>query len=551
MEDDIDTPASRMIRAMSIVSSTVNPSKEREERKPEPEQEMRTYGAVKFENLTSYFRAGSPWFCILVMILFFFGAQVCASYGDYWIANWVITEELRYPAEGVEPKEPNDSFFRLSRETYIYVYAFILSSAVFVTLTRSFIFFTICMRASIRLHDKMFQRITHAPMKFFNTNSSGAILNRFSKDMGSVDEALPAAFIDFAQITLTLIGAMIVISYVSYWMIIPTVTSCALFYFMRVYYIRTSRSLKRLEGLTKTPIFAHLQASLQGLTTIRAFSAQKILISEFDIHQDVHSSVWFMIIGTSRGFGLYLDIVCVAYITVVTYFFLFYGGGERAGGYTGLAITQVLGLIGMFQWGMRQSAELQNELTSVERIIEYCNIEQEAPFHSPNMRGPPKEWPVNPSIKFVNLSMQYSPKEPPVLHALNVTINAREKIGIVGRTGAGKSSLITALFRLAEIEGSILIDNVNTKYIGLHELRRILSIIPQEPVLFTGTMRYNLDPFDEYADYILYQALNTVELDDSVSPEMGGLNSRITKDGENFSVGERQLVSYQIQYRIL
>lgn len=166
-----------------------------------------------------------------------------------------------------------------------------------------------------------------------------------------------------------------------------------------------------------------------------------------------------------------------------------------------MAITQSLTLTLTFQFGMRQWSEMENQMTSVERVKEYIDIQPEA---DKTNKKPPKSWPEEGTIKFDNTSLRYASNEPYVLKNLSFKINSAEKIGIVGRTGAGKSSLIIALFRLAEVEGRILIDNIDTKEIPLSSLRSKISIIPQEPVLFSGTLRKNLDPFDEYEDEVSF-----------------------------------------------
>lgn len=461
------------------------------------------------------------------------------------------------------------SFWDWDRDTCIWVYCAITVATIVITLVRSFSFFSVCMRASISLHDRMFRSITHATMRFFNTNPSGRILNRFSKDMGAIDELLPGAMIDVLQIGLTLIGIIVVVAIVNPWLMIPTVIMAGIFYYLRLIYLATGRSVKRLEGVTRSPVFSHINASIQGLTTIRAFKAEGILQREFDNHQDLHSSAWFMFLATSRAFGYWLDMVCIIYIAIVTLSFLVLGN-ENFGGNVGLAITQSIGLTGMFQWGMRQSTELENQMTSVERVLEYSDLSPEGDLTTGDKGdkvGPTKSttaqsiksvdttstttmttsqmgvhWPEKGELVFNGVYLRYAPTEAPVLRNLNFRIRSMEKIGIVGRTGAGKSSLITALFRLAETEGNIMLDKVDTKSIGLHDLRSKLSIIPQEPVLFSGTMRSNLDPFDEYDDATLWRALADVELKDAVSELAAGLQSVMSEGGSNFSVGQRQLV---------
>jgi ATP-binding cassette subfamily C (CFTR/MRP) protein 4 len=523
-------------------------------------EEQKSTGSVGAQVYLGYFRAGGNCCVIFILFTLFILTQILASISDYFITYWVNIEQEdankimkdtkldttdfnRTTKRDVNTKAADDEtdFWHFSRDTSIYIYSVIIGSLIIITLVRSVTFFTVCMRASTRLHDNMFGSITRATMRFFNTNSAGRILNRFSKDMGSIDELLTSAMIDCLQIGLALLGIIIVVAIVSPWLMIPTVIAGVVFYFLRIFYIRTSRNVKRLEGITRSPVFSHLNASLQGLTTIRAFGAQEILEREFDNHQDLHSAAWFSFISTSRAFGYWLDIVCIIYITLVTFSFLVIGN-EQFGGNVGLAITQAIGLTGMFQWGMRQSTELENQMTSVERVLEYNNIEHESNLESAPDKKPPPSWPEAGKIEFVNIFLRYFPQDPPVLKNLSFTIQSKEKVGIVGRTGAGKSSLINAIFQLTDTQGSIIIDGINISSLGLHDLRSKISIIPQEPVLFSGTMRKNLDPFDDYSDVDLWRALEDVELKDAVADLASGLNSKMSEGGSNFSVGQRQLV---------
>ncbi|KYN44462.1 hypothetical protein ALC56_01160 [Trachymyrmex septentrionalis] len=530
--------------------------------------EMRTVGNVSGKVYTDYFRAGGNWCIIFIVAMLCIIAQFAASGSDFFLAQWINIEEKYYYNLILISKSKNFSlkikyeiferekflFLRmnqtddgigedpnspLTRMQCIYIYSGLIVLTIIITLIRSWTFFWTCMRASMRLHDRMFRSISRATMRFFNTNTSGRVLNRFSKDMGAVDEMLPAAFIDCLQIGIALLGIIIVVATANVWLLIPTVLIGIVFYYMRIFYLATSRSVKRLEGITRSPVFAHLSATLQGLSTIRAFGAEAILTKEFDNYQDIHSSAWYIFISTSRAFGFWLDVFCVLYITLVTLSFLVldnYSQGSMDGGFVGLAITQSIGLTGMFQWGMRQSAELENQMTSVERILEYNKVDSEPPLESAPDKKPKSEWPQEGKIEFKNLFLRYAPLEPPVLKNLNFVIFPREKIGIVGRTGAGKSSLIQALFRLSDMDGLIEIDEVDTSQIGLHDLRSKISIIPQEPFLFSGSLRRNLDPFDSYMDEPLWRALEEVELKEI------GLEAHINEGGSNLSVGQRQLV---------
>lgn len=361
-------------------------------------------------------------------------------------------------------------------------------------------------------------------------------------DMGQVDEVLPAVMLDCIQIFLTMTGVICVLCIANPWYLINTFAMLLSFHYLRNFYLSTSRDVKRLEAVARSPMYSHFSGTLVGLPTIRAMRAQKVLTAEYDHYQDKHSIGYYTFLSTSRAFGYYLDLFCVLYVVVIILNNFF--NPPNNPGEIGLAITQAMSMTGTVQWGMRQSAELENSMTSVERVIEYRNLKAEGEFTSPANKKPPQSWPETGEIVADDLSLRYvpDPNAPHVLKSLNFIIAPCEKVGIVGRTGAGKSSLINALFRLSYNDGSILIDKRDTEEIGLHDLRSKISIIPQEPVLFSGTVRYNLDPFEQYTDEKLWQALEEVHLKDEISEMPMGLQSTISEGGSNFSVGQRQLV---------
>ncbi|XP_044268715.1 probable multidrug resistance-associated protein lethal(2)03659 [Tribolium madens] len=510
-------------------------------------KEQRGSGNISGKIYKSYMKAGGSFISSSLCVFLFVLAQLGASGTDYFLSFWVNLEQERLETNTtvLANAEFNDTYYKeefrelfFNSENCLYIYTALIIFVIVITLTRSLNFFRFCMKASRNLHDWMFSRVVHTFMRFFNTNPSGRILNRFSKDMGSIDEILPQTVVDTLQIGLIALFVNIVIATVNTWILIPSVIIFGLFYAYRIVFLATSRDLKRMEGTTRSPVFTHMTASLQGLTTIRAFGAQEILRAEFDQHQDLHSSAFYLFMGCNRTFGFWLDIHCVIYIGLVTLSFLFIGT-ETYGGNVGLGITQAITLTGMFQWGMRQWSELENQMTSVERVVEYTEVEVE---HDDATKKPPQDWPTMGIIEFRSVSMRYAAEEPMVLKKLNFKVNSGEKVGIVGRTGAGKSSLISALFRLADIEGAILIDNIDTKQISLECLRSKISIIPQEPVLFSGTLRKNLDPFDEFNDEELWDALEEVELKNAISDLPAGLHSNVSEGGTNFSVGQRQLL---------
>lgn len=262
---------------------------------------------------------------------------------------------------------------------------------------------------------------------------------------------------------------------------------------------------------------------------------------EFHGLQNKNTSALYLYVTSNRAFAFWTDLICVLYILAVTFSFLLIDKNFYSGD-VGLAITQSMTLIIMCQWGMRQTAEMENNMTSVERVIEYAETPSEPALETDPSIKLPESWPSMGRMSFNNLRLRYSEKGDYVLKGLNFSIKPMEKIGIVGRTGAGKSSIIQAIFRLAKNEGLIDIDGYDIENLGLHDLRSRISIIPQDPVLFSGTLRYNLDPFEQKTDEEIWHALEDVKLKPHVKALSGGLSCRMHDGGSNFSMGQRQLV---------
>ncbi|KAK5646550.1 hypothetical protein RI129_005014 [Pyrocoelia pectoralis] len=501
-----------------------------EDADPELQEEKAASGHIKMETYLSYFRLGGGYFVIFLMAAAFVAVQAIANLGDYYVAFWVNKEQ-----DALMPEKN----VTLDRDTIIYTYSGIILATIVISIVQGLVYFAFMMRASINLHDFIFSKISYTIMRFFDINPTGRILNRFSKDMGIIDEYIPLILNDVLKIALYLFGSLVLSSIVNPWFIIPSLVLLVIFYLLRTIYMETSRSVKRIEGITRSPIFNHMAASLCGVSTIRAFSAENILIKEFDNHQDLHSSAWFLFILANRTFGFWIDEICLIFIVFVILCLLFINT-DYYGGDVGLLLSQYIGLVGTLQWGMRQWSELENNMTSVERVLEYTKLDTEP--ERKKIGNLPAKWPQFGKIMFSDLSMRYDPEEEFVLKHLNFTINPSEKVGIVGRTGAGKTSIISALFHLYELDGAIIIDDVDTSKIPLDLLRSTISIIPQEPVLFSGSIRKNLDPFEEYSDDVIWSALDQVKLKDVVAESAAGLNAIVSEGGSNFSIGQRQLV---------
>ncbi|XP_044266058.1 probable multidrug resistance-associated protein lethal(2)03659 isoform X2 [Tribolium madens] len=523
-------------KAKSRQNSECTVEKEEENEEPSIEKEQMKSGSIKGKLYLEYLRAGGGKIMITLLALAFLIGQFIANAGDYYVSYWVNLEQQYSERILNNLTKENETLERLP---IIFTYSGIILGTIIFSVVHSLYFMLYFIIASINLHRISFSSIIKATMRFYNNNPSGRILNRFSKDLGYIDEYIPPVLFDVIEVGLMLIGALFLSFIVDPWLFVPSMILITIFYFLRVVYIRTSRSVKRIEGITRSPIYSHLTASMHGLSTIRAFSAQKILINEFDNFQDNHSAAWFLFIASNRCFGFWLDVICIIFFAVAI-FVLMYFNKSIYGGDIGLIVTQYIMLIGSLQWGMRQWSELENHMVSVERLLEYRSIESEP--ERKQITNLPKEWPQQGRIEFQNVYLKYNLSDPYVLKNLNFIVEPKEKIGIVGRTGAGKSSTITALFQLYPIEGSIIIDGVDTTKLPLEEARSKISIIPQEPVLFSGTMRKNLDPFEEFTDEMLWNALEQVELKDVVSELPAGLHSNVSEGGSNFSVGQRQLV---------
>ncbi|CRL07776.1 CLUMA_CG020730, isoform A [Clunio marinus] len=428
-------------------------------------------------------------------------------------------------------------------ERFVYFYTGgIVALTIFMT-CRSFAFYHMSLRISMNLHDQLFKGVTRAIMFFFHSNSTGRILNRFSKDMGTIDSLLPTVVIDCIIFFLQLFGIVIIVSIVNYWLMIPTLVMFVLFIVLRYLFLKTARDVKRIEAITRSPMFTHTTATLEGLSTIRAFNSQSDMINEYDHHQNVNSSSWFLFVATARGFAFYVDFISSLYITSIIYSFLVLGTKNTIGSNVGLAITQAINLIGMCNWGLRQTAELENQMTSVERVVEYTKLQSERSLETDPriLKTLPKSWPNQGVIQFNEVSFKYSDDADYVLRNLNFIINEKEKVGIVGRTGAGKSSITQAIFQLGIVDGVIAIDGVDINNLGLHTFREKLSIIPQDPILFVGSLRDNLDPLNTRNDDEIWQVLEQVELKEVVK-SLSGLDTKVVDGGSNFSTGQKQLI---------
>ncbi|XP_053601473.1 ATP-binding cassette sub-family C member 4-like [Plodia interpunctella] len=521
-------------------SSTVETEQPKEFEAQKMKEEERQSGNLRWEVVRAYFTSGGNIFFIMFTVFMVLLAAASGASVDYWVSFWSNQMAIYEEGLGGEEMDPglDVQVGPFTTGQYIIIHGCIVVSCILLTHFRVLPFVSLCVSASKNLHNRMFSTMTKGIMRFFDTSSSGRILNRFTKDMGALDEILPRTLLDVFQIYSTLLAILVLNAIALYWTLIPSAVLLICFFFFVKIYMKTAQGVKRLEGTTKSPVFGMVTSSLNGIATIRAAGAQQRLIADFDKHQDLHTAAWNGYLGGGSAFGLYLDTMCLVYLSCVIFVFLFLDFGDAISvGSVGLAVTQSNTLTAMLQHGARMLVEFIAQLTSVERVLEYTRIETEPNLFQGQMTAP-AQWPSAGHIEFQRVFLRYAPDEDPVLKDLNIVFQSGWKVGIVGRTGAGKSSLISALFRFAYIDGTISIDGMDTSLVGRQELRSKISIIPQEPVLFSATIRYNLDPFNIYSDDDLWRALEQVDMKSSIP----SLDFKVTEGGSNFSVGQRQLM---------
>ncbi|KAL0850177.1 hypothetical protein ABMA28_012050 [Loxostege sticticalis] len=541
-EEDSEDPQGKkrpsMLRGVSVKSENEDPELQKEQVLA---AEERAKGNLKWEVVWAYLKSVRSWPILLLALLTLSLTQAAATFTDYWLSMWTnavatYTQSLP-PEEEPDPSLDTDLGW-LANGTYLWIYGGGVLTIILFLQMRIFTFVIACMRASQNIHDMVFGNLIRAVKRFFDTNPSGRVLNRFSKDLGAVDEMLPRSMLETLQMYLSMVGVLTINAIALPWTLIPTVLLVVLFSFMLKYYLKAAQAVRRLEGTTKSPVFSMINSTISGLSTIRCSKSEYRLQNQFDMAQNLHSSAFFTFIGGSSAFGLYIDVLCLVYFGLVLAIFILIDFGDMMPvGTVGVAVSQTMMLTMLLQMAARFTADFLAQMTSVERTLEYTNLPSEKNMEEGPTKPPPT-WPTSGHVVFENVSMKYGPDDPYVLKNLNVQIKDGWKVGVVGRTGAGKSSLISALFRLCDIEGSIKIDGLDTSGIAKKELRSKISIIPQEPVLFSATIRYNLDPFDNYSDDELWRALEQVELKDAIP----ALDYKVSEGGSNFSMGQRQLV---------
>ncbi|KAL6101831.1 abcc2 [Pungitius sinensis] len=493
------------------------------------EKEAMETGKVKFSVYLEYLRAMGWGYTVMVFLVYF--TQNVAFIGqNLWLSDWtndaVDYYNTTYPSWKRDTRVGVFGVLGVAQGLFVFIGTLLLANA--------------SVDASRTLHSRLLNNILRVPMVFFDTTPIGRVVNRFAKDIFTVDEAIPQSFRSWLLCLLGVVGTLFVICLATPFFTIVIIPLTLLYYFVQRFYVATSRQLRRLDSVSRSPIYSHFSETVSGLSVIRAYGHQERFLKHNETIIDENLKSLYPWIVSNRWLAIRLEFLG----NLVVFFAALFAVISRDSldsGLVGLSISYALNVTQTLNWLVRMTSELENNIVAVERVSEYSALENEAKWVTDTR--PPEKWPEQGRLQFDNYKVRYRPGLDLVLHGVTCDINSTEKIGIVGRTGAGKSSLTNCLFRIIEAaEGSIRIDDVDISTIGLHDLRNRLTIIPQDPVLFSGTLRMNLDPFDKFSDEQIWRVLELSHLKDYAAGLQEGLQHEVAEGGENLSVGQRQLL---------
>ncbi|GAY40217.1 hypothetical protein CUMW_050300 [Citrus unshiu] len=493
------------------------------------QEEERVRGRVSMKVYLSYMAAAYRGLLIPLIIL----AQVLFQFlqiaSNWWMA-WANPQ-----TEGDQPK--------VNPMVLLVVYMALAFGSSWFIFVRAVLVATFGLAAAQKLFVKMLRSVFRAPMSFFDSTPAGRILNRVSIDQSVVDLDIPFRLGGFASTTIQLVGIIGVMTMVTWQvllLVIPMAVACL---WMQKYYMASSRELVRIVSIQKSPIIHLFGESIAGASTIRGFGQEKRFMKRNLYLLDCFARPFFCSLAAIEWLCLRMELLSTFVFAFCMVLLVSFPHGAIDPSMAGLAVTYGLNLNARLSRWILSFCKLENKIISIERIYQYSQIPGEAPPVIEDSR-PPSSWPENGTIELIDLKVRYGENLPLVLHGITCAFPGGKKIGIVGRTGSGKSTLIQALFRLIEPAcGRIIIDNIDISTIGLHDLRSRLGIIPQDPNLFEGTIRCNLDPLEEHSDREIWEALDKSQLGDIVRGKDQKLETPVLENGDNWSVGQRQLVS--------
>ncbi|KAJ3132077.1 hypothetical protein HK100_005694 [Physocladia obscura] len=481
-------------------------------------------GLAKTSVFIAYARAAGIIWIVISFSLLTVG-QIATVGTGIWLDNW-------------SSNAGDDSGH--SNGYYLGIYGtLVVVASSLILLTNLTMYIKVGQNAAKVMHSSMLKGVLHAPMSFFDTNPLGRITNRFVGDIQVVDEQLVETYVIFLTYLASSISTIIIICSITPLFLTLILPIIGFYYYIQNYYLRTAQAIQRISRLTNSPVYALANTTFTGISTVRAFDKSLAYQEKNNILQDDMQTSFLSQMAANKWLQLRLEGLG-AFITFGAALFAVVERNTISAGSVGLSLGYALQLTQYLYHTMRMFGNVQNSGVSLERIFEYFNLASEAAQHT--TYSVPKDWPQEGKIVFKDLNMRYREETPLILNGISFNINGGEKVGIVGRTGAGKSSLSVALFRLVEAErGTIKVDGVDIAKIGLNLLRTRFTIIPQEPVLFGASVRDNIDPEHEHSDETIWRALDASYLKERFSGHEDGLEQKIKSGGDNMSVGERQL----------
>ncbi|XP_025074063.1 multidrug resistance-associated protein 1 isoform X4 [Pogonomyrmex barbatus] len=513
-----------------------NSTKEKETSKPNNvgekliEIEKAETGSVKWKVYSHYLKS-IGWFLSISTIVMNAVFQSFSIGSSVWLSVWSNDNQTVV----------NGTVDTAKRDMYLGVYGALGFGQGVTVLATALFLAKGTVIASTRIFIGTLQRVLRNPMSFFDRTPIGRILSRLGKDIDVIDNILPMILRSWITCLFSVIATLVVISYSTPVFILVILPIGAIYYFIQRFYVATSRQLKRLESVSRSPIYSHFSESVTGAPIIRAYGVQEQFIHESENRVDFNQVCYFPSIIANRWLAVRLEMVGNL-IIFFSALFAVLSRDTMSSGLVGLSVSYALQITQTLNWLVRMTSDVETNIVAVERIKEYGETAQEAAWKNTEYT-PPKEWPKHGRVDFKDFKVRYREGLDLVLNGLTFSVLGGEKVGIVGRTGAGKSSLTLALFRIIEAaNGKILIDDIDISKLGLHDLRSKLTIIPQDPVLFSGTLRMNLDPFDCHSDEEVWRALEHAHLKSFVKNLPNALLHEVTEGGENLSVGQRQLI---------
>ncbi|NXU25497.1 MRP7 protein, partial [Thalassarche chlororhynchos] len=528
-------------------------------------EEEKKEGAVAFQVYKAYWLAVGS--CLALSILFsLLLMQASRNISDWWLSHWISgisqTANTSVMVCSASPPSPELLLFSivglvspiqaldttpvpsngsLDVNFYLIVYGSIAGANSLFTILRAFLFAYGTVRAATVIHNRLLQRALKATVTFFDTTPTGRILNRFSSDVYCVDDSLPFILNIFLANMYGLLGMLVIITYGLPWIGLVLLPLAVLYFSIQRYYRRTSRELKRLYSVTLSPIYTHFSETLSGLSSIRAMRATQRFELENQLRLEQNQRCLFASNTAMQWLDIRLQMIGVAVVTTIAGIAIIQHQKQLGNpGLVGLALSYALSVTNLLSGLISSFTLTETMMVSVERTEEYTT---DIPMESQDkLVQVAADWPSQGLVEFQQVVLAYRVGLPNALDGVNFTVYPGEKVGIVGRTGSGKSTLFLALFRMLELKsGRILLDGVDSQLVGLEELRSRLAIIPQDPFLFSGSIRENLDPQGKRTDAELHEVLEQCHLLDAVT-QMGGLDSELGERGKSLSVGQRQLV---------